>query len=475
MSLAIGDGEASQVAASGVDLAAPASYRPAYLLSIGANGTQQNTAAAFDASYRFEQTAVRSADFGLRLNDYTRRASGFVQHYCVDGCNSAETLATIDPALLHQVPSAQSREVGPYPAFSTAAVRQQTTLRTLYGLPASDANLPEHNQLNNETSTAAYVKLNYAMDFAGTPVSGNIGLRHVRTKLHSESYGAHAAGALMLRTSDATRRDLLPSFNANIRLREDLLLRLAASRTIGQVNFAHQSAALRILNPVQHDAQAGNPDLQPYTSRNFDWSLEHYFGANGMTFLSMFYKLADGFIQTVAEKRVINGELYNVSAFRAVGLSRIKGIDIGYQQFFDRLPAPFRGLGVQASCSYVDPQAPSSVAGLNVPLVGLSRNSCNLIGIYELGKVKARLAYNYRSSFVASTSSSGAQGVPIYAKSLGTLDFSIGYELSKHLSLMFDGANLTGASIEQYYGNTHRQMNYVPLNKRYGVQARLTF
>jgi TonB-dependent receptor len=460
---------------SGVDLRNPASYRPAYLLSIGANGTQKNTATMLDASYRLDHAAVHSVDFGLRLNDYTRRAFGFVHMHCIDGCNSSKSLATLDPGLLHQVPAAQSREIGPYPTFSTAAVRQQTALRTLYGVPAADANMLEHDQLNNEKTTASYVKLNYAMELVGKPVRGNVGLRYIDTTLHGESYAVNAGGALVLKASDSKRHDLLPSFNANIRLRDDLLLRLAASKTMGQVNFTHLSAGLKISNPVQHDAQAGNPDLQPYTSRNFDWALEHYFGANGMAFLSMFYKLADGFIQTVAEKRLINGEQYNVATFRAVGLSRIKGIDIGYQQFFDRLPAPFKGLGTQASCSYVNPHSPSSVAGLNVPLVGLSRNSCNLIGIYELGKVKARLAYNYRSSFVASTSSSGAQGVPIYAKSLGTLDFSIGYDLSKRLSLMLEGANLTGARIEQYYGNTHNQMNYVPLNKRYGVQARLAF
>jgi len=473
--LTINDGTASHVSVSGVDLADPANYHPAYLLSIAAHGTQNNTAAVLDANYRLEHPSLRSVDFGLRLNDYTRRSTGFVHLYCIDRCNGTGSLATVDPALLHRVPAAQSRAIGPYPTFSTAAVRQQAALRALYGLPAADANMPEHEQLNNEKSTAAYLKVNYAIDLAGKPVSGNIGARYVHTALHGQSYGANAAGALAPQASDSTRRDLLPSMNANMRLRDDLLFRLAASKTMGQVNFSHLSAALKISNPVQHDAQAGNPALQPYTSRNFDLSLEHYFGANGMAFLSMFYKLADGFIQTASETRVINGEEYNVATFKAVGRSRIKGFDIGYQKFFDGLPAPFRDLGLQANCTYVDTQAPSSIAGLSVPLVGLSRNSCNLIGIYERGKVKARLAYNYRGSFVITTGASGAQGVPVFAKSLGTMDFSLGYDLTSQLSLILDGANLTGARIEQYYGNTHNQMSYVPLNKRYGVQARWAF
>jgi iron complex outermembrane receptor protein len=474
MRLAINDGAPSHLSVSGVDLADPVSHHPAYLLSIAAHGTQQNSAAVLDASYRLDHPWLTSVDVGARRNDYTRRAAGFVHMYCIDSCNSSRTLAMADPALLHQVAAGQSREVGPYPVFSTAAVRQQDALRALYGLPATDAYMLEHEQLNNEESTAAYVKLNYAMELAGKPVSGNIGARYVDTRLHGESYGADAAQALVLRASDSVRRDLLPSFNANIRLRDDLLFRLAASKTIGQVNFSHLNAALKILNPVQRDAQAGNPELQPYTSKNIDLSLEHYFGANGLAFLGMFYKLADGFIQTAVDRRMIGGALYNVSTFKAMGLARIKGIDIGYQRFFSSLPAPFNGLGMQANCSYVDPRAPSSVAGRSVPLVGLSRNSCNVVGIYERDKVKLRLAYNYRGSFVATTNSSGAQGVPVFAKPLGTLDFSIGYDISKQLSLMLEGANIAGAHIEQYYGNTHQQMNYMPLNKRYAVQARWT-
>jgi iron complex outermembrane recepter protein len=189
----------------------------------------------------------------------------------------------------------------------------------------------------------------------------------------------------------------------------------------------------------------------------------------------MFYKLVDGLVQTVAEQRVINGEVYNVATYKQAGLSRIRGFETGYQQFFHRLPAPFNGLGVQANFTYVDAQAPSSIAGRTVPLVGMSRHSGNLIGIYERSKVRVRLAYSHRGGFLASTSSSGAQGVPVFAKAVGTLDVSVGYDLTSRLSLMLDGANITGARIEQHYGNTHNQMNYVPLNTRYGVQMRYVF
>jgi iron complex outermembrane recepter protein len=475
MSLAINDGAASHVSVSGVDLTDRANYRPAYLLSIAADGTQKSTAATLDANVRFDHPTLRSVDVGLRRNGYTRQAFGFVHEYCIDGCNGGTSLAAVDPALLYQVPAAQSREIGVYPAFSIAAVRQQAALRALYGLPAVDTNMPDYAQRNHERTTAAYVKFNFATDVAGNPASGNVGVRYVDTALHGESYGADAAGAPAPQASDSMRQDVLPSFNAKVSLRDDLVFRLAASKTVGQLNFSYLHAGLRILNPVQHDAEEGNPDLKPYTSRNVDLALEHYSGAKGMAFLNLFYKLADGFVQTVAQTRTINGEQYRVATYKQMGLSRIKGIEIAYRQFFARLPAPFDGLGVQASGTFVDTQAPSSIAGRDVPLVGLSRNSCNFIGIYERGRVKAHLAFNHRSSFVATTSSSGAQGVPVFVKAFGTLDFAVGFDITRQLSLVLDGANMTGAHIEQYYGDTHHQMNYVPLNKRYGVQMRYIF
>ncbi|MCS0628171.1 TonB-dependent receptor [Telluria mixta] len=475
MTMTMNDGAPTGLSVSGIDLNNLANYHPNYLLAIHLDGKQRNTAATFDANYKFDGGILSSIDFGLRANDYTRHSFGFVNFYCIDGCNSSRTLATVDPALLHQVPARESVNVGPYWTYTTAAVRGQSALRTLYGLPASEQNTQDQDQLNREKTLAFYLKANLEFAIAGKPVTGNLGLRAIETKLHGESYGANAAGTLELQSRDSKRHDMLPSFNGNIALSDDLNLRLGASKTLAPVNFGFMAAATTITNQVQHDARAGNPDLQPFTSRNLDVSLEHYFGRNGMAFLGAFHKKVDGFIQTVAEQRVINGETYNVSTFKSSGTSKIQGVEAGFQQFFDMLPAPFNGLGLQANYTYVDSKAASALAGKTVPLEGLSKNSYNLIGMYEKGRFKARLAYNWRDGFVVSTSSSGAQGVPIYAKELGTLDFSIGYDVTRQLSIVVDGVNILGAATETYYGNSHSQANYQPLNKRYGIQARYSF
>ncbi|WP_195763944.1 TonB-dependent receptor [Pseudoduganella rivuli] len=475
MKMTLNDGAPYGLSVSGVDLNNLANYHPNYLLAIQLDGTQRNTSATLDANYRLDGGMLQSIDFGVRANDYTRHSFGFVNFYCIASCGGTASMANVDPALLHQVPAAESRQIGPYWTFATSAVRSQAALRSLYGLPASEQFTQDQDQLNNEKTLAAYARINYEVDVAGMPLTGNLGVRAIETRLYGESYGANAAGTLVLQTSKSTRHDFLPSYNGNLALRNDLNLRLGASKTLAPVNFGLMSAATTITNQVQHDARAGNPALQPFTSKNLDLSLEHYFGRNGVAYLGAFHKKVDGFIQTVAEQRMINGEQYNVSTFKSSGTSRIKGLEAGYQQFFDMLPAPFDGLGMQANYTYVESQAATAVAGKTVPLEGLSKNSYNLIAMYEKDKFKARLAYNWRNGYVASTTSSGAQGVPIFAKASGTLDFSIGYDVTKQLSVVLDAVNLNGAVGETYYGNPHNQANYQPLNKRVGVQARYTF
>jgi TonB-dependent receptor len=374
------------------------------------------------------------------------------------------------------VPGTQSRDVGPYWTLASAAVRGQAALRQLYGLPASEAGQTSQYQLNNEKTLAAYIKLNWGFEVLGRPVTGNIGGREVQTRLDGEAYGTDpVTGDPVLQGKTSTRYNFLPSFNGKLGLTDELFLRLGASKTLGQVNFQYLSTATVISNPVQRDAQQGNPNLKPYTSTNYDLSLEDYFGKSGLVYLGLFHKRVDGFVQTVAVQEQINGETYNVSTYQSSGLSTIRGVEVGLQKFFDGLPRPFDGLGIQANYTYVDSEAPSPVAGQTVPLQGLSKNSYNLVGMYERNRISVRLAYNYRSSYLLSTSSSGAQGVPIVAASLGTLDFSVAYNVTDHLSFVVDGVNILNANTEQYYGSPHNQMNYLPLNSRYGLQAKYVF
>jgi TonB-dependent receptor len=134
----------------------------------------------------------------------------------------------------------------------------------------------------------------------------------------------------------------------------------------------------------------------------------------------------------------------------------VKGYEVAYQQYYDFLPGVLKGIGVQANFTYVDSQGvknaatdpydPTQIAGAsvpNLPLAGLSRDSYNLAALYDLGPVSARLAYNWRSEYLMTTSAANVN-IPAWAAAYGQLDGSIFYTFSPKLKVGFQATNLTG-------------------------------
>src|SRR3546814_9745764 len=98
---------------------------------------------------------------------------------------------------------------------------------------------------------------------------------------------------------------------------------------------------------------------------------------------------------------------------------------IGGQTFFDFLPGPFDGFGIQANYTYVDSSNPAIIPTELTPLPNLSKSSFNVAGLYENGGLSARVEYNYRSKYISGIYglSHGAgvppELLPAYAKGYG--------------------------------------------------------
>jgi outer membrane receptor protein involved in Fe transport len=110
-----------------------------------------------------------------------------------------------------------------------------------------------------------------------------------------------------------------------------------------------------------------------------------------------------------------------------------------------------------------------------VPLVGLSKNSYNLVAYYEKGKVRARVAYNYRDDYVDTTSGPGSGSLPIYASPVGYLAASIGYKVNSHIDLAIDADNIANAEYGSYFGNEDRPRFRNIVDRRIGAVIRLTY
>ncbi len=292
----------------------------------------------------------------------------------------------------------------------------------------------------------------------------------------------------------------LPSFNVRFGLSDKSFVRFAASRALSRPDFgllrnyvgiqvpalnttpdspyviyssptaAHTAANVTGYN-FQFNADSGFGALKPITADQFDLTFEHYFTASSSFSFDVFYKKLNGSIAYGEFLRSFtnNGVTQNVlvrGPRNGNGGGELKGFEVAYQTFFDFLPAPFDGLGVQANYTHTKQEdisnsnlatQPGYAAGGTVAfggglqvngsvidshrLAGISDDSYNLVGLYEKGPIAMRLAYSWRSMFLTNNLDC-CIGLPMYQKGTGFLDGSIRYQVTNNIEVSLDGSNL---------------------------------
>lgn len=268
----------------------------------------------------------------------------------------------------------------------------------------------------------------------------------------------------------------LPSVNLKFGLTQDLVFRLAASKDYARPSLADIRNFLTIGPDAngQITSTAGNPNLKPITSDNFDATLEWYFAGSRLGSITI-----DGFIKnihnyiynsTIARDITSNGITASVAVRGPAnfgGTGKVRGFEIAYNQVYDFLPGLLSGFGLSANYTYVTSKgipnsflntgvganvSPIGVAG-NLPLAQLSKHTFNLQPFYEKGPLSIRLAYNWRSRFLLTESDVIFPYFPIWNDKTGTLDASAFYTISPALKVGVQAQNLTNEvtkTLQQY-------------------------
>ena len=420
------------------------------------------TAVRFDAEYDLGKGFWRQLSGGLRL---AQRSA-----------NNGANLVFGDRAV--NVPaSSVSGSLMPYPwadflqgsgaaslqEYLTSTLnnaRDAAALRAAYGIHAA---LPTGGDpigvwRIREDTYSGYASVKFAS--AGLPLDGVLGLRVVQTRSRLDG-SQSLSGVVTPLSINNSATDWLPSAHLRFEPSEGWVLRAAAHRSITRPDFNQLSPSITLtpntVNPLQNQGTGGNPNLQPIRANNLDFALERYIDANTVLHATVFFKQVDGFITTVSQTEFINGAFYQVSRPRNSDPATIRGLELGYKQFYEHLPGWLGGLGLQVNYTYVDSRTPSSLLGQDVPLQNLSKNSFNVVGMYERGPHSARVAYNWRSRYNSSISNIvGLGAFPIYTQAYGWLDASYTYRFSKQLSLTVEGHNLLKTVRRSYYGNSTR-------------------
>ena len=154
--------------------------------------------------------------------------------------------------------------------------------------------------------------------------------------------------------------------------------------------------------------------------------------------------------------------------------AEIYGFELASQHFFGEtgFGYQFNYTTVEGDIGYENGSDPSED---QFALPGLS-DTLNLVGIYEKDGLSARLAYNWRDSFLSQVNRSvGSTRNPEYTDSVEQLDLNVSYEFDSGVTVALDAINLTGEGQRKYGRNKNATFFVQELDPRYVFSARYTF
>ncbi|MDO9609092.1 MAG: TonB-dependent receptor [Brevundimonas sp.] len=365
----------------------------------------------------------------------------------------------------------------------------------------------------SETTYAAYGVMRFGSNIMGKDWDGNLGLRIVKTESASDGFETityrdpNSAGATPTTLTIVTPivgtnkyTDILPSLNLRMFLTSELQLRFAASQNVARPDFSQLNASYSIsptyaaggdLTPAPGvpgtGTAVGNPLLDPQRVTALDFAVEWYFSPVGFVYATAFKKDIKDLFFNVTDIETYDlpglGQVpFNITRLKNVDEGTLEGFEIGGQRFFDFLPSPFDGLGLQANYTFIDSNAATVAANaqtggaeISVPIEGLSENSYNLVLLYEKYGFNARLAYNWRDDFLKTTQGVGTGQLPIFGKAFGVLDGSISYDFNERLAVTVDAQNILNTESQTYQITENRYRDYQLDDRRFSIRVRLRY
>jgi TonB-dependent receptor len=324
---------------------------------------------------------------------------------------------------------------------------------------------------------ASYLQADLGGELGGMPYSGNIGVRLIHTNLDITQHLTGLPGQYGTEPADngtqqtlRSYTDVLPAVNFALNMTEKLVLRLAYSKNMMPLNLSQWGGGLSLgyslqetpTGPIYRVSQGnsnGNPQLDPWRSKNYGVNLEYYINPTSMVALQFFYIDVQSFI---VDGSVLNCNLPDedgvyrhhcvaiVEPIQGTGNS-IHGVEFDYRQGFTFLPGLLSNTGMEFNFTY----APSDthavdLAGNRIPFQDNSEESGNLILWYQSKRFETRVAYNYRSKRAVMQDVGGIQGMEEYEAPQKYLDAEIAYKVSKYAEVFVNGTNLTN-EYQRYY------------------------
>ncbi|WP_444934257.1 TonB-dependent receptor [Microbulbifer sp. JTAC008] len=320
----------------------------------------------------------------------------------------------------------------------------------------------------NEDITALYVMNSIELDRSQLV----FGVRYERTEFTAEGVnvaeseeplpGADLIAEEVYATKVNYERDydnFFPSINYKFDYNDNVVLRAAYSESLSRPSFGYlnPSPAKIEYDDGELEVEAGNPELDPYESRNIDLSAEYYADDLGMFSVGLFHKSIDNFIvmsevssNTDFTRFVGNLAVDDAEVWQPINgdNARISGAELAWTQGFEN------GFLLRANATLTDSEADlglnSSDRSDKISMPSQADFVGNFIVGYERDAFSMRLSAAFRSERLLEVDLENEVN-DRYEEDHLQLDLSARYRFDNGLQLTFTGVNLTD---EPYYVHT---------------------
>ena len=520
------------------DITDPSNFDDGLRVRLDTDADRENTidAVRVDFNYDLDSGFVDSIDFGTRVSElsYYAARGGSASNSndarftftvgdtdpavmaCARGFQEEDFLGSADAGALVTNVDSNGNVIATYNSWATF----DNTCR-LNAILAGNGESLAYPVLGNHPQTvdvtedtqALYVKANFASEWGDYPVSGNFGVRVVRTDVTSVGYRSAftietdpVTGELSLVTTDTLEAisaehdytEVLPSINFVMDLRDDIILRAGIFRGLsradpGDMGFQRSfQVADEDDDPLTVDALltgvtgSGNPYADPLTSWNYDVAMEWYPNEDSILAATVYLKdFTGGFTNTVVqEEYVVDGESLTfpiVLQQTNDSTSTLSGIEITGTHRFSYLPSFWSGFGTKISYNYADSDFEFEdslygdrgfidenggfvqthegiIAPGNVP--GFSREVFSGQLYFQAGEFDGSLIYKYRSQYFQPYTSNGTR--LRYVGDVGVWEARASYDITDNIRLSVKAINLFDEPKSQYFfvDDNLGEMNY---------------
>ncbi|MBW8812259.1 MAG: TonB-dependent receptor [Caulobacterales bacterium] len=384
-----------------------------------------------------------------------------------------------------------------YPSFLQATNYSQFASTAPF---SGASNTSARSGVIDEKTKGAFAEFNGKTEIHGMELRFNGGVRYVSTdqSITGPFTPPGASAPTGFQTLKSRYDAYLPSFNAVLKVRPDINLRLAASRTLTRPDPSQMLPGTSFSDPSAQTASQGNANLTPFKSDNFDIGAEWYTGKEGYVGIVGFQKEITGFTVngtntipfaqlgvpfaalTPNQQQAINNRggpsVATVTVQQQVnanGTLTIRGYEANWVQ-----PLSFLLDGLGFTANYTRIYQSASGTGISPVAIGVSPYTYNITGYYDHGPASIRVSYVYNDKQISSTPNQNS--VPV--AQLRT-DASKQWDLSASYSLDFlpssprvtlDVINITNEAQRQTFEYSNAAFTYYKPGRTFlvGVHGR---